>query len=143
VTDRHLVSASLDSDVEDDLIDEVAAAGRPYQVQRLFSGDQSALAAECLLGLDGLELLGPIHARKWKNAVGGLGAEVAAELWEIDQGPRFLELSMRVKADEDPSGVQQRLEQSVRDRGLVIAPKQETKTTTVLTHLAEVAAGRR
>jgi len=142
VTDRHLVSASLDSQVEGDLIDEVAAAGRPYQVQRLFSEDQSALSAELLLGLHGLELLGPIQAQKWKRGAGELGAEVAAELWEIDNGPRFLELSVRVNVNQDPAGVQRQLEQSVRDRGLEIAAKQQTKTSSVLKHLATAAARR-
>jgi len=143
VTDRHLVSASLDGRVEGDLIDEVIAAGRPHQVQRLFSGQQSALAAEWLLGFGGLELLGPIRARKWKKGAGKLDAEVVAELWEIDDGPRFLELSMRVSVNQDPAGVQRQLEQTVRDHGLDIAAGQQTKTSTVLTHLATAAARRR
>ena len=141
VTDRHLVSASLDSRIEGDLIDEVIAAGRPHQVQRLLSEDQLALAADWLLRLDGLELLGPIRARKWKKGAGDLGAEVVAELWEIDNGPRFLELSMRVNVDQDPAGTQRQLEQTVRDHGLDIAAGQQTKTATVLTYLA-TAVGR-
>ena len=143
VTDRHLVSASLDGRVESDVIDEVVAAGRPHQVRRLLSDDQSALASEWLLGLDGLELLGPIEAKKWKSGAGELGAEVAAELWEIRNGPRFLELSMRVNVNQDPLRVQRRLEQTVRDRGLDITPNQQTKTSTVLRHLALAAARRR
>lgn len=137
VTDRHLVSASLDSRVAGELIDEVVAAGRPHRVQRLLSDDQSALAAEWLLGLDGLELLGPIQAWKWDKGAGGLGAEVTAELWELDNGPRFLELSMRVKVNQDPGGIQRQLETTVRDRGLEIARKQQTKTSTVLKYLAD------
>jgi hypothetical protein len=77
VTDRRLVSASLDSGVESDLIDEVTAAGRPKQVRRLLSENQSALAAEFLVSLDRLELLGPIRARKWENGSGELGEQVA------------------------------------------------------------------
>jgi hypothetical protein len=140
VTDRHLVSASLDSQVKGDLIDEVVDAGRPYQVQRLFSNDQRGLAAEWLLRLDGLEFLGPIRARKWKKGAGKLDAEVVAELWEIDDGPRFLELSMRVNVNQDPVGTQRQLEQTVRNHGLDIAAGQQTKTATVLKHLA-MAAG--
>jgi hypothetical protein len=142
VTDRHLVSASLDGGVESDVIDEVAAAGRPQPVRKLLSENQSTLAAEWLVSLDRLELLGPIRARKWENGSGELGAQVAAELWEIDDGLRFLELSMRVNADHDPVGVQRQLEQTVRDHGLEITAKQQTKTSTVLAHLA-VAAARR
>ena len=105
-------------------------------MQRLFSDGQAALAAEWLLGLEGLELLGPIQAWKWKKGAGKLGAEVVAERWEIDNGPRFLELSMRVKADQDAIDAQRQLEQTVRDHGLDIAAGQQTKTTTVLKHLA-------
>lgn len=143
VTDRHLVAASLDGQVEGDRIDEVVAAGRPHQLRRLLSDDQAALAADLLVGLDGLELLGPIRARKWKRGAGGLGAGVAAELWELDEGPRFLELSARVNVEQDPGGVQRRLEQAVRDHGLRVAAGQQTKTSTVLAHLAKAAAGRR
>jgi hypothetical protein len=141
VTDRHLVAASLDSDVEVGRIDEVVA-GLPHRVRRLLSDAQAALAAELLLGLGGLELLGPIRARKWDPGAGGLGAKVAAELWEIDEGPRFLELSMRVDVDADPGGLQRRLEETVRDAGLEIGSEQETKTKTVLTHFAKVESPR-
>jgi len=143
VTDRHMVSASLDSRVESGLIDEVVAAGRPYQVRRLFSDDQAALAAEWLLGFEGLELLGPIRAQKWNHGAGDLDAEVVAELWEIDNGPRFLELSMRVKADQDPAGTLRQLEQTMQDHGLDIAAGQQAKTSTVLNHFAIAAARRR
>ena len=56
-------------------------------MRRLLSDERSALAAGGLVGLDGLELLGPILAQKWEDGSGDLGAEVAAELWEIDDGP--------------------------------------------------------
>ena len=49
---------------------------------------------------------------------------------------------MRVSVDQDPAGVQ-RLEKAVRDRGLRIAAKQQTKTSTVLEHVAKAAARRR
>jgi hypothetical protein len=142
VTDRHLVSASLDNRLEDDVIDKVLAVGRPHQVRRLLSDDQSELAAGWLVGLGELELLGPIRARKWKKGSGELGAEVAAELWEIDNGPRFLELSMRVNVNDEPMGIQRQLEQTVRDHGLQIAPEQQTKTSTVLKFLATAAPTR-
>jgi hypothetical protein len=76
-----------------------------------------------------------------KKGAGGLGAEVAAELWEVDEGLRFLELSMRVSVDQDPAGVQ-RLEKAVRDRGLRIAAKQQTKTSTVLEHRGRLGLAR-
>lgn len=71
----------------------------------------------------------------------------------VPPGIKWVELKVTLGAGQvdaglagfalEPGPAEQRLEQSVQDRGLVIAPKQETKTTTVLTHLAEVAAGRR
>jgi hypothetical protein len=140
--DRRLISASLDSKVEGGRIDEVVA-GRPQQPRRLLSEAQEGLAADLLVGLDGLELLDPIHARKWKGD-GTLDAEVAAELWELDDGLRFLELSMRVDVNEiDPVDAKQRFEESVRDRGLTIDAKQETKTSTVLERLVKTAADQR
>jgi hypothetical protein len=80
VADHHLVAASLDSDVEGGRIDKVVAAGRPHQVEPLFSREQEMLAAELLLGFDGLELLGPVDAWKWKLTFEGLEDELAAEM---------------------------------------------------------------
>lgn len=137
--DRHLVSASLDSEIEGGRIDEVVA-DRPHRVRRLLSEAQEELAADLLLELDGLELLDPVHARKWKGA-GSLDADVAAELWELDDGLRFLELSMRIHVNDHPSRAKQRLDDSVR--GLTIDAKHETKTSTVLEHLVKAAARRR
>jgi hypothetical protein len=140
--DRRLVSASLDSKVERARIDEVIA-DRPHQLRRLLSKAQEALAANLLLELDGLELLDPVHAWKWKGA-GRLGAEVDAELWELDDGLRFLELSMRVNVNENnPVDAKQRFEDSVRDCDLTIGAKQDTKTSTVLERLVKAAAARR
>jgi hypothetical protein len=139
--DRRLVSASLDSKVEGGRIDEVVA-DRPHQVRRLLSRAQEGLAADLLLGLDGLELLGPIQARKWKGA-GALDADVAAELWELDDGLRFLELSIRVDAEANPVAAKQRFEESLRDRGLTIDANQDTKTSKVLERLVKAAADQR
>ena len=64
-----------------------------------------------------------------------------AELGEIDSGPQFPELSMRVNVDEDPVGAEQQLDKTVRDDGLEIAAGQQTKTSIVLKHVATAAAG--
>ena len=139
--DRRLVSASLDSKVEGGRIDKVVA-NRPQQLRRLLSKAQLELAADLLVELDGLELLDPIHAWKWKGA-GRLDADGAAELWELDDGLRFLELSMRVEGNADPVAVKRRFEDSVRHRGLTIDAKQATKTSKVLERLVKAAADRR
>jgi hypothetical protein len=135
--DHHLVAASLDSEIEVGRIDEVVAAGRPHQVERLFSRGQERLAAELLLGFDGLELLGPVDAWKWRLTLEGLEDEVAAEMWRVGQRLRFLELSTR--AEEDPGAAQRRLDEIVRDAGLQVDPDQQTKTSTVLRHFAKAA----
>jgi hypothetical protein len=139
--DRRLVSASLDSKVDGGRIDEVVA-DRPHRVRRLLSPAQEALAASLLLDLDELVLLDPIHAWKWTRA-GGLPPDVAAELWELDDGLRFLELSMRVDVTANPVDAKRRLEDSVRDRNLTIDAKHDTKTSTVLERLVRAAARRR
>jgi hypothetical protein len=140
--DRRLVSASLDAKVEGGRIDAVVA-DRPHQLRRLLSKAQRGLAADLLVGLDGLEILDPVHARKW-NGAGRLGAEVDAELWELDDGLRFLELSMRVNVNEhNPVDAKQRFEESVRHRGLAIDAKQDTKTSKVLERLVKAAAHQR
>jgi hypothetical protein len=140
---RRQVSASLDAKVEGGRIDAVVAE-RPHQLRQLLSDAQEALAADLLLSLDGVEILDPVHARKWEGA-GSLDAEVEAELWELDDGLRFLELSMRVPADENPLEAMQRFQDSVRDRGLTIdvGPGQETKTSAVLVRLVRAASRRR
>jgi hypothetical protein len=139
--DRHLVSASLNGEVDGGRIEEVFTQ-RPHRVPRLLSDAQAQLAADLLLGFDGLELLDPIHARKWKAGTGRLDDEVEAELWELDDGLRFLELSARVKVEDDPDRAKRRLEDSVRSHGLTIDAKQQTKTSTVLQRLVAAATGR-
>jgi hypothetical protein len=137
--DHHLVSASLDAEVEGGRIDEVVAE-RPHQARRLLSDDQEALAGEWLLGVDRLTLLGPVRAWKWDPGAGGLANKVAAELWEVDERLRFLELSMR--EEEDPLSEQRRLEETVRSHSLHLGQQQEPKTSIVLAHFAAAEAAR-
>jgi hypothetical protein len=131
--DRRLVAASLDSDVEAGRLDQLVA-GHPDQLRRLLSDAQTALARELLLGLDGLVALGPIRAWKWEAGAGELDTRVEAERWEIENGPRFLELSMRVDVADGPEALR-RLRETVTDAGLTIDDA-ETKTQTVLQHFA-------
>jgi hypothetical protein len=135
---RHLLSASLDAKVEGGRIEEVVAE-QPQQIKRLLSEAQQTLADEWLLPLDEAQLLGPVRAAKWKPGMGQLG-DIAAELWEVDDRLRFLELS--VLAEDDPLGHQQRLEEMVRNHSLEVDPMAETKTRTVLEHFAAAAAAR-
>jgi hypothetical protein len=132
VGERHLLAASLDGKIEGGRIEEVVAE-QPQQVKRLLSAEQRALAEEWLLPLDEVQLLGPVRAAKWRPGMGELG-DVAAELWEVGDRLRFLELS--VLAKDDPLGHQQRLDELVRSHSLEVDPEAETKTRTVLEHFA-------
>jgi hypothetical protein len=132
---RHLLSASLDSKVESGRIEEVVVE-QPQQVKRLLSEAQQALAEEWLLPLEEVQLLGPVRAAKWRPGTGELG-DSAAELWEVGDRLRFLELS--VLAKDDPLGHQQRLDELVRSHSLEVDPEAETKTRTVLEHFAAAA----
>ena len=51
--------------------------------------------------------------------------EVAAELWEVGDRLRFLELS--VLAKDDPLGHQQRLDELVRSHSLEVDPEAEPR----------------
>ena len=132
VGERHLLSASLDGKIKQGRIEEVVAE-QPQQVRRLLSEAQQALADEWLLPLDEVQLLGPVRAAKWRPGMGQLG-EIAAELWEVGDQLRFLELS--VLAEDDPLGHQQRLDELVRSHSLEVDPEAETKTRAVLEHFA-------
>jgi hypothetical protein len=114
VGERHLLSASLDGKIDGGRIEEIVAE-HPQQVRRLLSEAQQALADEWLLPLDEVQLLGPVRAAKWKPGTGQLG-DIAAELWEVGDRLRFLELS--VLAEDDPLGHQQRLDEMVRRHSL-------------------------
>jgi hypothetical protein len=125
---RRLVSASLDHDLDGGALGTLA--GSPRSVTDLLSKEQQELAGELLVPLDRVTLLGPIAARKWEPDG---DADVAAELWSVDD-LQFLEIS--VLATENPEEAQRRLLQRAADGGLELDPKQETKTATVLRHLA-------
>jgi hypothetical protein len=60
-----------------------------------------------------------------------------AELWEVGDQLRFLELS--VLAKDDPLGDQQWLQQTVGSDSLEVDTKAETKTRTVMEHFAAAA----
>jgi len=129
--ERRLVSASLDGALGEKALDELGK--RNPVVERLLTEEQRALAEELLLPLHSVELLGQIEARKWDPEHDG---DVAAELWEVDEDMRFLEVSVWVTA-RDPEAALKDLEQRAVKGGLRIDPMQNTKTTTVLRHLAE------
>ncbi|MGK5543906.1 hypothetical protein ACSNOH_04080 [Streptomyces sp. URMC 127] len=101
--------------------------------------DQRDLLASAGIGDDHLRdvvALGPIRAVKWTVSRRGPARPLTAELWRIgDDGPQFLELSLRARPADAPRA-QEVLERTVRERGLSSAPQQAPKTQTVMTELA-------
>jgi hypothetical protein len=77
-----------------------------------------------------------VRAAKWRPGTGQLG-DIAAELWEVGDRLRFLELS--VLAKDDPVGQQQRLEGTVASHSLEVDPEAGTKTRAVLEFFAAAA----
>ncbi|WP_203996476.1 hypothetical protein [Virgisporangium aurantiacum] len=126
---RRLISASVDSELSDAARDELTAPAPSLPL--LLSDEQRRLARELMIPLTDLELLGPIDATKWDPEDDD---GFAAELWDVDGDLRFLEISILVS--DDPLGAQRRLEQAAIDGGLRLDPEQDTKTSTVLRHLA-------
>jgi len=100
---RRLLSASVDADIDDQQLANVLR-GRDRRVSRLFSTIQDDLLRDWLVPRDGFDILGPVQAMKWDPASRGLDQEIAAEMWQVDDGLRFLELSIRV--ERDPEGAQ-------------------------------------
>jgi hypothetical protein len=127
---KRLVSASLSHDLDEDALPALNTELPP--IEPLLSETQRDLATQVLVPTHQVRLLGPIQARKWDAAHDG---DVEAELWEID-AKRFLEISLRVT--DDPVAAVQHLQQRATTGGLdITAAGQDTKTTTVLQHLAK------
>jgi len=125
---RRLVSASLDSDLDRAAVEhlDVRAGGLPG----LLSAQQRRLARQLMIPVERVALLGPVAAQKWEAEKDG---DIEAELWEVDT-LRFLEISLLVT--HDPEAEMERLRRRARDGGLALGGDQETKTDTVLRHLA-------
>jgi len=122
---RRLVSASLRTDLGP-ARHAVLDTDRP-SLAALLSPGQRDLAADLLVPVDAVTLLGPVASRKWKDD------DLEAELWTIGD-LRFLEISAVTK--KDPEKALHRLEQRARDAGLTPDTGPDPKTTRVLRHLA-------
>jgi hypothetical protein len=129
--DHRLVSASLTAKSEKAGREDVEHGLPP--IRELMSTEQTDLAAELMIPVDEVELLGPVTAQKWEHERDG---DVDAEEWKAGD-KHFLEIS--VVATEDAEMTRQRLRQRVIDAGLELEDGQGPKTTIVLKHLAGVA----
>jgi hypothetical protein len=128
--DQRLVSASLTAKSDKAGREDLAAELPP--ITSLMSEEQTDLARELLISIDGVELLGPIVAQKWEHEQEG---GIDAEEWSVGS-LHFLEISVVAKAGTDPEEAQQELEQRARAGGLEFEEGGGPKTTLVLQHLA-------
>ena len=133
------VSASLDSTVDEKVIDD-AVADRPPLSQQLFSADQrafaNALTAPDKVSLTSLRPLGPIHALRWQEAPReDLDEELGAEQWTAGDLV-FLELSIRVNFDEAQKW-QDKFKFWAMKKGFGASSMGTTKTQAVLEYFAD------
>jgi hypothetical protein len=119
---------------------EVAQGSRP--IRKLFSKQQRAFFAEHApegVGLDDLEVLGPITLLKLKAAVAGYDRPLVAELWLYPDGSRVLELSTKCPPGQ---AFQAAAEGRVllSGRGIDLTAEQQTKTKTALRYFSRQLA---
>jgi hypothetical protein len=132
----YVCSASLKGTPKTGTVRAVAAGDRP--IRKLFSKQQRAFYADHApegVGLDDLQILGPITLLKLKFSPGEYGRRLVAELWFYPDGSRILELSTKCMPGE---GVQVAAETRafLADLGVDLFGEQHTKTKTALEFFA-------
>jgi hypothetical protein len=126
-------SAKRDADADPGDIEKVA---RTSKISKLFNKTQEKLIAPARPSLDDLEVLGPIGAVKWEFTPDGFDYELAVEEWTVEDGPHFMELSIKVdrdKADE----AQPKWHALFDDNEISRTHEQVSKTREVMEHFAE------
>jgi hypothetical protein len=138
--DRRVVAASLVYSAPGDHLRQALDA-RPRDMRGLFSPRQGRYLRDCAttqVNLGHLRLLGPVNAHRWRRREPR--HDITAELWTVPiQGDPsrldLLELSVTAEPD-DAALVQPAFLASIRRRGLDLYAFQQTKTRSVLQHLA-------
>lgn len=142
--DRHLTAASAQVRHR---VDDVVRAVERGDPASIFGDRQRALVSDCAhvdLATTELRQLGPIMSFKWERLRVGDVRKVNAERWVV-RDLDFLELSIRVKPEDDESaaefarraeGEQHELLDAVADLGLQLDTHGESKTQRVLTALS-------
>jgi hypothetical protein len=107
-------------------------------IRKLYSKEQRAFYATHApegLGLDDLQVLGPINVLKLRFTPRGYRRRMVAELWLYPDGERILELSTKCAPGE---GFQVATETRafLADRGVDLYGEQQTKTRTALDYFA-------
>src|SRR5262245_15559517 len=112
-------------------------AGRE-SIRRLFTKAQRSYFADHApegLGLDDLQVLGPIHVLKLKYTPAELARKIVSELWLYPDGSHIVELSTKCSIDE-PFQVAAECRAFLGSKGVDIGGDQLTKTRMALDFFA-------
>jgi hypothetical protein len=133
----YVCSASLKGSLDPGRVRKTLEGGRP--IRKLFSKEQRAFFAEQApegIELDDLAVLGPILVLKLKFKPADYAGKLVAELWTYPDGSRILELSTKcAPADAFQTSLDSKA--YLRDRGLELSGKQQTKTKTALRYFSK------
>jgi hypothetical protein len=139
VGDKQVSSAKLDGEPDRGEIEEVEAGRRG--LGSLFSGKQERLLGERDASLHGLEVLGPVDARKWDlDRPDGFPHPLTVEEWSLPDATHFIELSFKVPAAA-ATGARTDFRALVRALGLDLLGDQAPKTARVLEFFAARLGG--
>jgi hypothetical protein len=133
----YVCSASLKGSLDPGRVRKTLEGGRP--IRKLFSKEQRAFFVEQApegIELDDLAVLGPILVLKLKFKPADYAGKLVAELWTYPDGSRILELSTKcAPADAFQTSLDSKA--YLRDRGLELSGKQQTKTKTALRYFSK------
>jgi hypothetical protein len=132
----YVCSASLKGTPKTAEVRAVAAGDRP--IRKLFSKQQRAFYADHApegVGLDDLQILGPITLLKLKFSPGEYGRRLVAELWFYPDGSRILELSTKCAPGEGAQ-VAAETRAFLAGQGVDLFGEQQTKTKTALEYFS-------
>jgi hypothetical protein len=132
----YVCSASMKGSPGADGVKAVAAGDRP--IHKLFSKQQQAFFVTHTpegIGLDDLDILGPINLLKLKFSPRGYGRRLVAELWLYPNGSRILELSTKC-APAEAFDVAAETRAFLARQGVDLSGEQQTKTSTALEYFS-------
>ena len=133
----YVCSASLKATLDAAPVRKTILGKRP--IRKLFSKEQRTFFAQHApdgIELDDLAVLGPIFVLKLKFKPAGYAGKLVAELWNYPDGSRILELSTKcAPADAFQTSLDSKA--FLRDRGVELTGKQQTKTKTALRYFSK------
>jgi uncharacterized protein YjbK len=138
VGDKQVTSAKLDGAPDRGEVEQVEARRRP--LASLFGGRQERLIGDYApdgIGLDDLEVLGPVDARKWElERPDGFAYDLCVEEWSLPDATHFVELSFKVDTG-DAGEAQAAFRAFLADLRIDAKGDQEAKTPRVLRFFAD------